>query len=109
MSVRLAGSAWQARAARVLRDGSAAVLQLPSAALSQRHGGPVATDPQDKQDLKALQPVLLLDLQLEPDTPTPARLGERAWVRFDSGFSPLAWQFVRGLRRDLLRRFNPQF
>ena len=109
VSVRLAASPLQAHAAQWLRDGTGAVRQLPSAALSQRHGGPVLTDPQDKNDLTALQPVILLDVQLAAGAPAMARLGERAWVRFDAGFSPLAWQLAQGLQRDLLRRFNPQF
>ena len=114
--VRLAASAWQVHSARLLQQAAGAVQQLPSAALSQRQGGPVATDPADKNDLRAIQPVLLFDLQLEPDalpemqTPTrTARLGERAWVRFDAGFAPLGWQLALGLQRLVQRRFNPQF
>jgi putative peptide zinc metalloprotease protein len=108
VSVRLATSPWHEHPARLVRDGAGAGLQLPSAALSQRHGGPVATDPLDKQDLKPLQPVVLLDLQLTTDAGTTARLGERVWVRFDAGYSPSAWQIARGLQRELLRRFSPQ-
>jgi putative peptide zinc metalloprotease protein len=109
VSVRLAASAAQAHAAQWRGDGSGAVRQLPSAALSQRHGGPVLTDPQDKDDLTALQPVLLLNVQLAAGAPATARLGERAWVRFDAGFSPLAWQLAQGLQRAARRHFNPQF
>jgi putative peptide zinc metalloprotease protein len=109
VSVRLAATPAQAHAAQWLRDGAGAVRQLPSAALSQRHGGPVPTDPQDRNDLTALQPVVLLDVRLA-DAAAPAnRLGERAWVRFDAGFAPVAWQWARGVKRELLRRFNPQF
>jgi putative peptide zinc metalloprotease protein len=113
VSVRLAASPAQAHAAQWLGDGSGAVRQLPSAALSQRHGGPVPTDPQDQNDLTAMQPVVLLDVQLVAGSPAQppatARLGERAWVRFDAGFSPLAWQLAQGLQRVLQRHFNPQF
>ena len=109
VSVRLAASPWQVQTARVVRDGAGAVRQLPSAALSQRHGGPVATDPQDPHDLKPVQPVVLLDLQLAADGGTVARLGERAWVRFDAGWSPLALQLARGLQRAVMQRFNPHF
>ncbi|MDH4050257.1 MAG: efflux RND transporter periplasmic adaptor subunit [Rubrivivax sp.] len=109
VSVRLAASAGQAHPARLLRDGTGAVHQLPSAALSQRHGGPVATDPKDPTDLQPVQPVVLLDLQLADGAPPATRLGERAWVRFDDGFAPLAWQLAGALQRDLQQRFNPQF
>lgn len=107
VSVRLASSLEQARAASLVRDGAAAVSQLPSAALSQRHGGPVPTDPQDKNDLKPLRPVVLLDVRLQHGF-LGARLGERAWVRFDAGFSPLILQFGRYVRRELLHRLSPQ-
>ena len=107
VAVRLASSPEQVHAAQLLRDGVAAISQLPSAALSQRHGGPVATDPQDRSDLKPLRPVVLLDVQLKRGS-YDARLGERAWVRFDGGFSPLIWQLGSRLRRELLRRFGAQ-
>lgn len=114
-AVWLSATPGQVLAAQWLRDSGGAGLRLPSAALSQRHGGQIATDPQDKDDLIPLQPVLLLDVQLhaaEPGLAAPAlpttRLGERAWVRFDGGLSPLAWQLARRVRRELLQRFNPQ-
>jgi len=109
VSVRLAATPAQAHAGQWLRDSAGAVRQLPSAALSQRHGGPVLTDPKDKDDLTALQPVVLLDVRLADTAPAAVRLGERAWVRFDAGFAPLAWQIALGARREWFRRFNPQF
>jgi putative peptide zinc metalloprotease protein len=131
VSVRLSGSPGVAHDATLLRDGVGAVLQLPSAALSARHGGSVQTDPADKDDLKPLQPVVLLDVRLgRPkeghDDPAGAgrgldrgvdregqsfeeRIGERAWVRFDAGLAPPALQIARVLHRHVMRRFNPQF
>ncbi|MBK7238329.1 MAG: hypothetical protein IPI02_23075 [Sterolibacteriaceae bacterium] len=108
VSVRLAASREHAHEAKLLRDGAGAVAQLPSAALSQRHGGPVPTDPQDKDDLKPVRPVVMLDVQLLAGSGVAARLGERAWARFDAGYAPIAWQLAGSLRRELLRRFNPQ-
>ncbi len=110
VSVRLAGSPDTARPATLLRDSVAAVSRLPSAALSLRHGGGVPTDPQDPEDLKPTQPVVLLDVHL--DAPAGAgidRIGERAWVRFDEGYAPLVVQLGRALHQQVLRRFNPQF
>jgi putative peptide zinc metalloprotease protein len=114
VSVRLAASPTRALPGELLRDSVAALRQLPSAALSRRHGGDVATDPADGQDLTPLQPVVMLEVRLLPATaeglgePAP-RLGERAWVRLDDGFSPLAWQGLRWVQRQVLQRFNPQF
>ncbi len=57
----------------------------------------IATDPADASDLKPLQPVVLLDVQLDAGGGTAAgRIGERAAVRFDAGFAPLAWQGAAG-------------
>ena len=110
VSVRLAGSPGLGRAAVLARDSGGAVPQLPSAALSQRHGGEVATDPKDPQDLRPVQPVVVLDVQLlVPADAGDARLGERAWVRFDAGYAPLLLQWGRSVRQQVLRRFNPQF
>ena len=96
--------------ALLVRDSGGAVLQLPSAALSARHGGDVQTDPRDSDDLKPLQPVVLLDVQLtELDGSANPRIGERAWVRFESARSPLLWKWAQALKRQVLLRFNPQF
>ena len=109
VTVRLAATPAERHAAVVVRDGIGAVKALPSAALSARHGGPVQTDPQDADALRPLLPVVLLDVRLEePLGARGSRLGERAWVRFDAGWSPLALQWGRALQRQVLQRFNPQ-
>jgi putative peptide zinc metalloprotease protein len=80
----------------------------------------VSTDPRDPADLKPLQPVVMLDVRLDASAADQRlqasgqggigeRIGERAWVRFDDGFSPLVFQWARALRQQVLRRFNPQF
>ena len=109
VSVRLAAAPAQAIDATLQRDSVGAVMQLPSAALSQRHGGPVVTDPRDGDDLKPVQPVVLLDVQLgaQPGGSGTARIGERAWVRFDAGLSPLALQPARGLQRAVAAPLQP--
>ncbi len=114
VSVQLASAPGSSQHATLVRDSVGAVMQLPSAALSTRHGGDVTTDPRDSDDLKPLQPVVLLDVRLDAQAQSaPAagsdRIGERAWVRFDTGLAPLAWQLAKGLQGIVLRRFNPQF
>ena len=114
LSVRLAASPAVAHAASLVRDSVGAVLRLPSAALSARHGGDVQTDPRDADDLTPLHPVVLLDVRLAPvfapgGERISERIGERAWIRFDAGLLPPAWQLARALRRQVLQRFNPQF
>jgi len=117
VSVRLSGSPRERHPARLLRDSTSAVMQLPSAALSAKHGGDIVTDPSDTSDRAPLGPVVLLDVVLQPsvtsdaapfDAAAGARIGERAWVRFGASAQPLALQWARTLRSQLLRRFNPQ-
>ena len=110
VSVRLASARGVALQGTLVRDSLGATLQLPSAALSARHGGSIQTDPKDGDDLKPLQPVVLLDIRLDARRKaTVERIGERAWVRFDTGAAPLAVQAARGIQRLVLSRFNPQF
>jgi putative peptide zinc metalloprotease protein len=78
---------------------------LPSAALGERHGGGIPTDPADPQGLKPAQPVLQADVRLEHAT--GERIGARAWVRFEQGRTPLAWQAARALQRQLLHHLDP--
>jgi putative peptide zinc metalloprotease protein len=109
-SVRLATAPGQAHEASLMRDSVGAVTQLPSAALSTRYGGQISTDPQDPDHLRTLQPVVLVDVRLAAaPADTSERLGERAWVRIDAGWSPPLVQLSRSVRQLVLRRFNPQF
>lgn len=109
------GGARSAHAGELLRDAVGATRELPSAALSERHGGPVQTDPKDEQDRRTVEPVVVMDVLL-PRTAAPAtrdagdapgqRLGTRAWVRFDLGWTPLAAQALRWGRERVHGRFN---
>ena len=84
----------------------AATAILPTAALGDRSGGPVVTDPSDTQGTRTLEPVFLFDVRV---TATPLqRVGGRVWVRFDHGASPLAIQWQRRLLQLFLKQFNPQ-
>jgi putative peptide zinc metalloprotease protein len=105
IEARLAGTIEQALHAALVRDAVGATTSLPSAALSTRHGGTILTDPDDKDALKPLAPIVLMDVLLAQRVHD--RFGERAWVRFDHGAAPLAQQWVRRARQVLLRQFNP--
>ena len=111
VSVRPGDPRAQARAATLSRDSLGAVGTLPSAALSQDMGGDIITDPADTEHRRVLRPVVLMDVRLAR-APTAAGtdglwLGARAWVRFDRGWRPLAWQGLRWLRLRLDQSFNP--
>ncbi len=109
VSVRLRAPDLHPVDAALLRDAVGATQQLPSPALSQALGGDILTDPQDEQHLKALRPVVLMEVQLGKSWSSEhaARLGERAWVRLDHGWSPPIWQFLRWVRHRALLDFNP--
>jgi putative peptide zinc metalloprotease protein len=92
--------------ARLTGEVPAATTQLPTAALGDRAGGPFVTDPSDKDGLKTLEPVFLVDLQL--NAKTLERVGGRAWLRFDHGARPLVFQWQRRLQQLFLQQFNPQ-
>lgn len=91
--------------------------QLPSAALAERHGGPIATDPQDSRATTPLRAVALAEVRLDgvaepgsaPHPPGAAgtdRIGERVWVRFDHGSQPLALQGWHALRQTWLKHLG---
>jgi putative peptide zinc metalloprotease protein len=99
---------------RMVAGGSAAaaVRQLPSAALGDRHGGGVVTEPEDAEGRRTRQPVWVLDLAAMPHqgdalpaATAPWRWQERVWVRFDHGRSPLGLQALRAAQQSLLLHF----
>jgi putative peptide zinc metalloprotease protein len=121
VSVRLAGAPATAWQGRLDIHGLAPAHQLPSPALGERSGGPIAIDAADAQGLITLRDVLVGDVHLEAPfdpaqldrvDPTRAadareRMGERAWVRIDRGHAPLALQAARAAQQLLLRHFDP--
>ena len=104
VSVRLAEVPEQVVAADLVRDVPAAGFELPGAALGDRGGGPYTTDPTDKDGLRSLEPVVLIDLFLRGRV--LERVGGRVWVQFDHGAQPLAVQAYRRLRQLFLQHFN---
>ncbi|UUZ65211.1 hypothetical protein LP417_11700 [Polaromonas sp. P1-6] len=105
VEVRLAEAPWIAHAAVLQNETPAATRQLPSAALGDRHGGPVAVDPADSDGLRTQLPVFLMDVQV-PALPA-GHVGGRAWVKLALPPEPLGWQALRMARQLLLRQFSP--
>ena len=65
------------------------------------------TDPADADGLSTREPVVVLDVQLTQTDPAASRrMGERAWVRFDGGTSPLVLQLAQALQRAWTRHFG---
>jgi putative peptide zinc metalloprotease protein len=111
VSVRLAGDAGVGPALPAAMSGNvpAATRMLPSMALGDRAGGPYAVDPADSDGLRAIDPVMLVDVLVAPPAALEAgqRVGGRAWVRFDHGVEPLAFQFYRRATQLFLKQFDP--
>lgn len=105
VDVLLVERAWQRLKAGLTRETPAATQTLPSPALGDRAGGHRITDPADKDGVKTLEPVFLVDLTLPPHATT--RVGGRAWVHFDHGAEPLAQQWGRRLQQLFLKHFSP--
>ena len=103
--VRLADAPGEVLAATPTGGLPAATRQLPSPALAEQAGGPYAVDPAEKDGLHSLQPLFLVDLTLPAHT--LARVGGRAWVRFELGSAPLAVQLWRRATQLFLQHFAP--
>lgn len=80
-----------------------AVRQVPGAALADRAGGPIATDPTDGEGRRTLEPWFQLDFV--PQVPI-ARIGASAQVRVVHPPRPAAAQLDDALRRLFLRRID---
>ncbi len=89
---------------QIRRSVPAATYQLPSAALADRNGGALVTDPADPDHLRTLQPVFLIDVAL-PDNHQQT-IGGRARVRFGFGMQPLAWQWAHRLDQLFLQHLD---
>ncbi|MFC5301382.1 HlyD family efflux transporter periplasmic adaptor subunit [Azospira restricta] len=104
-TLRLAETVGMAHPARLVRVTPGGTNDLPTAALGVAGGGAIPTAPDDREGVKALERIFLLDLQLAPDI-LPAAFGERVFVRFEHGYEPLGLQGLRRLRQLFLSRFG---
>lgn len=105
VEVRLAERIGEAERGEIRRIVPSATDQLPSAALGTQGGGAVALDPSDKEGRKAVQKYFLIDVDL-PAKGDRLNVGGRAYVRFDHGWEPIAFQWYRQARQMFLSRFN---
>ena len=105
IEVRLAESPLTTHPATLASETPAATRQLPSAALSDRNGGPVSADPADKDGLRTQRPVFMLDVRVP--ALTADHIGGRAWVKLMLEPEPLGLQGLRLLRQLLVREFSP--
>ena len=105
VQIRLVGDVAHALLATIVREVPDINDRLPSLALGTIGGGEIVMDTRDTKNPRAL--TKNLHLEIKPSTPlSVTEMGERAYVRFDHGPEPLAWQLYRNLRQLFLRQFN---
>lgn len=104
VDARLVRDMAQAVSARISRQIPGGSDQLLSPALGTNGGGAIVVDPSQREGTKALARVF--DLEVELARPASgAVFGDRAYVRFDLGWAPLAWQWALRLQQLFLSRF----
>lgn len=91
--------------ARVRREVPGGGFELVSAALGSSGGGEIVVDPAREGGKHSLRRVFDLELQLDQPSPS-AVFGDKVWVRFDLGATPLAAQWLLRLRQAFLARLN---
>jgi putative peptide zinc metalloprotease protein len=101
--VKLAGHSGDTNEARLLREVPAASSRLPNLALSTIGGGRVPVDPRQADTPVALQGWFEFELELIGER--TRSLGERVYVRFEHGYEPLAWRWLRAGRQLFMKRF----
>ena len=89
----------------IAREAPQATHTLPSPALSSANGGPFTMDPQAKEKDVMLDSIFVIDIAADPDL-TSEHWGERLWVRFDHGASPVISRLYRMARQLFLGRFH---
>ena len=92
VSVRMVDHLLRVFKGELERAMPSATTTLPSAALAYAGGGSILTDPSDKDGLRALEPVFIVDVRV-PDSQLE-RVGGHAWLRFDHGTAPLITQWT---------------
>jgi putative peptide zinc metalloprotease protein len=106
VAVRLDGAIMRpVDGATVTRQFPAATRKLPSHALSSNNGGPLTLDPSDKDENTALQPFFTVDIAVPSDL-VRDHWGERVWIRFDHGATPMLERWWRQARQVFLGRFH---
>ena len=105
VEVRLAERFGGVAHATMRRVVPAASNELPSPALGTQGGGVVALDPADREGRKSVQKYFQVDVQLAGEK-RPVNIGGRAFVLFDHGWEPIAFQWYRQARQVFLSRLN---
>jgi putative peptide zinc metalloprotease protein len=105
VQVRMMQAPYAMLDARVRREVPGGGFELLSPALGSSGGGEIGVDPSKEGGKHSLRRVFDLELQLDKPSPS-AVFGDKVWVRFDLGATPLAAQWLLRLRQAFLARLN---
>jgi putative peptide zinc metalloprotease protein len=105
VAVRLAHDIDATRPAMVKREVPGGLERLPSTVLGRVGGGDIPIDPMVEGGTKTFEKTFQFDVELTVPL-EPFLVGGRAYVRFDHGTEPVAFQIYRSARQLLLRRLN---
>ena len=105
VQVRLGNDLRQPVGAKVRRYVPGGELELVSAALGTSGGGEIAVDPSEQGGTRSLKRAFDIEVELDRTART-AVFGDRAYVRFDLGWTPLGRQWFLRLRQLFLARLN---
>jgi putative peptide zinc metalloprotease protein len=105
VKVRLSEDVGEVLRARLRRTVPAASHRLPSAALASSGGGEAVLDPRDPSGDRTLASYFELELEL-PSKLHLVNVGGRAFLRFDLGSEPLAFQAARRLHQLFLAKLD---
>jgi putative peptide zinc metalloprotease protein len=106
VSVRFDEAPWtRLDSSSVEREVPKSTRSLPAPAMSTENGGPFALDPAAKDKDTILESIFEIDVSV-PRELVLDRWGQRAWVRFDHGATPLIGRIYRSARQLFLGRFR---
>jgi putative peptide zinc metalloprotease protein len=106
VSIRFDEAPWiQLDPSEIKREVPASTRSLPTPSLSTDNGGPFALDPTSKSKDMLLEDIFEVEVSL-PDKSVVERWGQRVWIRFDHGSSPMMTRFYRAARQLFLGRFH---
>lgn len=105
VAVRLAHDLHAARPALVKREVPGGLERLPSTVLGRGGGGEIPIDPMVQGGTTTFEKTFQFDVELTEPL-EEMLVGGRAYVRFEHGTEPVAFQIYRSVRQLLLRRLN---
>ena len=106
VSVRFDEVPWtRLDSSHIEREVPESTRSLPTPSLSTDNGGPFALDPTAKDKGRILEDIFEVDVSV-PKELTVERWGQRAWIRFDHGASPVVGRLYRAARQLFLGRFH---